>query len=145
MSNDTFQWVQISEKNYSYSSKNDHDKNLIKVFLTSYCEGGLNNSHQVPELAFVWFPLCRAWELRSLQPLCERSPPTGQRHNCCTKWHFSPFGWRAAALCVDIIRLTRAPTNMRVRNSLNPDCLHCNLYTVDAGMQSSKFRGKKLK
>lgn len=72
-------------KNYSYSSINYLDKNLIKLFLTSCCKGGVSNSHQLPELAFVRFSFSRAWELQSFKSLCERSPPMEQHKKCYTE------------------------------------------------------------
>lgn len=100
MSNVTFQWVQISEKNYSYSSINYLDKNVIKLFLMSCCKGGVSNSHRLPELAFVWFSLFCAWELQSL---CERSPPAEQWDVPLSSGSSSPWCWRAAVLCTELI------------------------------------------
>lgn len=61
------------------------DKNLIKLFLTSCCKGGVSNSQQLPELAFVRFSFSRAWKLQSFKSLCERSPPMEQHKKCYTE------------------------------------------------------------
>lgn len=142
MSNVTFQWVQISEKNYPYSSINYLDKNLIKLFLMSCCKGGVSNSHRLPEVAFVWLSLLCAWEVQSL---CERSPPAEQREKRQAQVALPVPGAAERPCCAQNSSEHSPHQHKRFWDSPNPDCLHYTWCPMNVGLQASEFRGRGKK